>query len=70
MIDLHNEKNQLALFFLCVVYRGEKRTVPCVGRDVKTASYFNVIGRANARPITRRSVELSRTTGYRKSDNQ
>ncbi len=29
-----------------------------------------VIGRANARPITRRSVELSRTTGYRKSDNQ
>ena len=43
MIDLHNEKNQLALFFLCVVYRGEKRTVPCVGRDVETASYFNVI---------------------------
>ncbi len=29
-----------------------------------------IIGRANARPITRRSVELSRTTGYRKSDNQ
>ncbi len=41
MIDLHNEKNQLVLFFLCVVYRGEKSTVPCVGRDVNTASYLN-----------------------------
>ena len=28
------------------------------------ATEAGVIGRANARPITRRSVELPRTTGY------
>ncbi len=34
------------------------------------AAYLNIIGRANARPITRRSVELSEALDYRKADNQ
>ncbi len=43
MINLHNEKNQLAKFFLCKINCGEKSAAPCAGCDVKTASYLNVI---------------------------
>ncbi len=39
-------------------------------RSTRRAGELIVIGRANARPITRRSAELSKATVYRKSDNQ
>ncbi len=35
LASFYNKTNQLALFFLYVVYRGEKSTVHCVGRDVE-----------------------------------
>ena len=37
----YKEQNQLALFFLCEVYCGEKSTVSCVGYEVEHSKLFN-----------------------------
>ena len=40
LLNFHNEKNQLAKFFSCVVCCGEKSPMLCVGRDVEYSKLF------------------------------